>query len=414
MNIAVLGNGAREDAISEKLISENNKVFLINNNNIRKNNVDIDINDFEKIKSFCLDNKVELIIVGPENLLANGIVDYFQNTNIKVFGPNKYASLLESSKVFAKEFMKRNNVATADYISFDKFDELEIKKVINEKNGVLALKYDGLAAGKGVFVSDNIEDAYKNLEIIKDKYLSDNFKLIIEDSLVGREISIMSFTDSNVIKIFQASQDYKLSGNNNTGFNTGGMGAITPLDFVTTEVLSEINNKIINPTLEGLKKDKINYNGFLYFGIILTKRGPYLLEYNVRMGDPETQVLLPALKTNFTNLIIKTLNNKLSDIESLKFSEDYYLSLVLANDGYPLNYSNGEKIVIDENLVNCNIYYAGVKRNNNGELLTNGGRILNIVNSNKDINKLKNSVYLCAKHIKFKTKYFRDDIGKVY
>jgi len=416
MNIAVIGKGAREDAISQKLISEGNKVFLINNNNVRDNNIDIDVNDFDKIKFFCIEKKVELIIVGPEDLLANGIVDYFSETEIDIFGPNKEASKLESSKIFAKEFMCKYGVSTAEYSSFDDVNDNSVLTEIERRNGVLALKYDGLAAGKGVFISDNLNDAYKNLELLKTKYLNDeNLKFIIEDKLEGREISIMAVTDSKSIRLFQASQDYKLSKDYNKGLNTGGMGAITPLDFVDKDVLDKIKKDIVQPTLKGLKKENNKYLGFLYFGIILTSKGPYLLEYNVRMGDPETQVLLPSLKSSFTKLIMDTINNKLDKSKELVFDDKYYISLVLASMGYPLKYNSGDKItIISQDSSSVKIYYAGVKRNSFGDLLTNGGRVLNIVASSKDVEEVKNSVYSYAKGISFASKYFRRDIGIVY
>lgn len=413
MNIVVIGKGAREDAITQKLLNEGNKVYLINESNIKNNNINIKVDNFFKIKEFCNNKNIELIIVGPEDLLVKGITDYFNNTNIKVFGPEQAYTFLESSKIEAKDFMKRNGVQTASYIAFKKLEESKIKQIINEKNGNLVLKYDGLAAGKGVLLSNNIKDALNNLEILKTKY-GKNLKLVIEDKLIGSEISIMSVTDGKNIKIFQASQDYKLSHNFNKGINTGGMGAVTPLDFVTDDILNEIKKKIITPTINGLKKENIDYVGFLYFGIILTKDGPFLLEYNIRLGDPETQVLLPAMKTNLTNLITQTLNKNLKKIKEIKFDSKYYMSLVLASKGYPLNYDINKLIKINRKTLNCDILYAGVRKDKDNNLLTNGGRVLNIVSSDNNLENLKNSIYECAKNINFETKYYRDDIGTIY
>ncbi len=413
MNIAVIGKGAREDAIAQKLLNEGNKVYLINESNIKNNNVNIKVDDFFKIKEFCNHKNIELIIVGPEDLLVKGITDYFNNTNIKVFGPKQDYTFLESSKIKAKYFMKKNEVQTAPYIAFEKFEENKIKQIINEKKGNLVLKYDGLAAGKGVLISNNIKDALNNLEVLKTKY-GKNLKLIIEDRLIGSELSIMSITDGKNIKIFQASQDYKLSHNFNKGLNTGGMGAITPVDFITDNILSEIKKKIIMPTINGFKKENIHYLGFLYFGIILTKEGPFLLEYNIRLGDPETQVLLPAMKTNLTNLINLTLDKNLDKIEEIEFNSQYYMSLVLASKGYPLDYATNKIIKINKKDLNCNIFYAGVKKDENNNLLTNGGRVLNIVSSDNNLERLKNTVYKCAENIDFETKYYRDDIGTIY
>jgi len=413
MNIAVVGKGAREDAIAQKLIKENNTVYLINENNVRNNNIDIKVDDFSKIKEFCIDKNIKLVIIGPEDLLVKGIVDYFEDTDIRVFGPKKEYSKLESSKIYAKNFMKRNKVQTAEYMVFEKFDEKEIIKVIKEKNGNMVLKYDGLAAGKGVLISNNIKTALNNLNTLKSKY-GNNLKLIIEDKLFGKEISVMSVTDGKDIKLFQAVQDYKLSHNNNKGLNTGGMGAITPLNFINDEILDEINTKIITPTLNGFKKENINYMGFLYFGIILTSDGPHLLEYNIRLGDPETQVLLPAMKSNLTNIINNALDNKLSETDNLKFENKYYISLVLASKGYPLQYNIGEKITFNFKSNKYDIFYAGVKKNSKGELLTNGGRVINIVASDSNLKSLKNTVYKYANEVNFKDKYYRDDIGKLY
>jgi len=412
MNIAVVGKGAREEAIARKLINENNKVYLINENNIKNYHINMKTNEFSEIKKFCNEQNIELIIAGSEDLLVNGIADYFSGTNIKVFGPEQKYTFLEGSKIKAKNFMKRNGIQTALYTAFNKFDEDKIKKIIKQKNGNIVLKYDGLAAGKGVLISKNYNQALKNLETLKNKY--NNPELLIEERLIGREISIMSVTNGKDIKIFQPSQDYKLSHNFNKGLNTGGMGAVTPLDFVTDDVLKEIKNKIITPTINGFKKESIKYRGFLYFGIILTERGPFLLEYNIRLGDPETQVLLPAMKTNLTDLLTQTLNGSLSKTEEIEFDENYHMALVLASKGYPLNYETNKPIKTDYKKLDCDILYAGVKKDENNNLLTNGGRVLNIVSSDKNMKNLIKKVYKCTENIDFENKYHRDDIGTIY
>jgi phosphoribosylamine--glycine ligase len=415
MNIAVIGKGAREDAISQKLMQEGNIVYLINENNVRDNNIDIKIDDFKKIKEFCLNKNIELIIVGPEDLLVKGIVNYFDKTNIKIFGPKKEASILESSKIFSKKFMTRNGISTANYIVFEVFNEDEIKKIILEKKGVLVLKYDGLASGKGVFISNDLDSAFKNLQTIKEKYLkNNNLKLIIEDKLLGRELSIMAITDGKDIRLFQASQDYKLSHNKNKGLNTGGMGAITPIDFINDKIMQKIKDKIIDPTIKGFQNESIDYVGFLYFGIMIVNEEPFLLEYNVRLGDPETQVLLPSMKSSLSELIVSTLANDLSKNGEIIFDDKYHISLVLASKGYPLSYPINEEIIFGGNISDCNIYYAGVRKNHLGVLLTNGGRVLNIVTTSDTIREVKNTVYDCAEEIDFKSKYYRDDIGTIY
>ena len=408
MKIAVIGQGAREHAISEKLLKEKNRVYWINDNNPTNYSVKIKINDFEKIYDFLKEKNIDLIIPGPEILLANGITDFFEKKGIRVIGPKKKYTFLETSKSEAKKFMKRNNVQTADFKIF-KNDYNGIIKEIEKKDGKIALKYDFLAAGKGVFVSKNKETALNNLDFIIKNFGN---SIIAEEKLNGREISVITITDGETIKILPPATDYKLSADNNKGYNTGGMGAITLPDMINREIMNEIKEKIIYPTLNGFKKENIFYKGFLYFGIMITQKGPFLLEYNIRLGDPETQVILPSLKSSFTELILNTVSNKLNTIKNPSFQNDYYMTLVLAGKGYPLKYETGKLITIPKNN-DCDIYYAGVKKEH-GKLITSGGRVLNLVGHDKNLNELRKKIYGCAEKIKFDNKYYRKDIGIIY
>ncbi|MCK5851405.1 phosphoribosylamine--glycine ligase [bacterium] len=409
MKVAILGSGGREHALAWKFsqsVGEEN-VFLLSGNGGTKNNIDIGVNQFPEIKGFCVENKIDLLFVGPEDPLANGIIDYFKGSGIRVFGPDKRAAQLEGSKIYAKEFMGKYGVATADFKEFN--DSAASEAYIKELDGKLVIKYDGLAAGKGVFVCSNIDEALKALNEIVTKYGADS-KWLIEEKLEGQEISIIGFTDGKDIQLLLPSQDHKPAYDGDTGPNTGGMGAYCPVPFCDEALIEKIKKEIINPTLNGLKTESFDYKGIVYFGIMMSASGPKLLEYNVRFGDPETEVLLPSMKSDIVGLVDACFNGSLKDFK-MEFNDGYFVDVVLASGGYPGSYKKGLEIkglqnVSDEAIV----FHAGTKMEN-GVPVTSGGRVLNVVAQADTLEKaIENSYKACAE-IKFDHMYYRKDIA---
>jgi len=410
MNIAIIGSGGREHALEWKLAKSSNaeKIFVLPGNGGTKNNVKIDVNNFENIKEFCLEKNVELIVVGPEVPLVEGIVDHFLDTNIKVFGPDKKAAMLENSKIFSKHFMKKYSVATADYWEFSV--EKDATEIVQKLDGKLVLKYDGLAGGKGVFVCDSVKEAMDSIQEIKARY-GDTAKYLIEEKLIGQEVSIIGITDGKDIQLLLPSQDHKQLFDGDKGPNTGGMGAYCPATFVDEKLMATIKSDIIEPTIAGIKNEKFNYKGVIYFGLMLTDDGPKVLEYNIRFGDPETEVILPSLKSDLLELILACFDGNLS-ITKPEFYKKYFVDVVLASGGYPNKYEKEYTISGLGNLSNETIIFHAGTRKENGKILTNGGRVLNVVTSGNDLNSTIEKVYKECEKISFKDIYYRKDIGK--
>ncbi len=407
---AILGSGGREHAIAWKFAQtlkwEN--VFTLPGNGGIPNSHSVNINDFEEIERFCIYNKIDMIFVGPEQPLAAGIVDYFKDKNIKVFGPDKQSAQLEASKIFAKQFMQKYGVATANFEIFNNTNDA--KHTIAKKLGDLVIKFDGLAAGKGVFVCSTIEEANEALSELEKSY-GENVSFIIEDKIKGDEISIIGFTDGKTIKLLQASQDHKQLLDSDKGPNTGGMGAYSPVDGISNELMQKIRDKIINPTLKGIQAEKMDYKGVIYFGIMVKNAEPYLLEYNVRFGDPETEVLLPALKTDLYKIADTCISGNLENI-NFEFEEDYFADIVLVSGGYPKAYNKNYVINgLSEISENTLIFHAGTKKEAD-IILTNGGRVINVVGRGKTLNKALDNAYREVNKIYFKNMFFREDIGK--
>ena len=410
MKVAIIGSGGREHAIFWKLSQSKlvEKVFVLPGNGGTENNVDIDINDFEQILHFCRHNTIELLFVGPEDPLANGIVDYFQDTPVMVFGPEKRAAFLESSKIWSKNFMQKYGVATADFWEFDNATESFGK--IAELNGNCVIKYDGLAAGKGVFVCSNEAEAKNAVCEITKKY-GKNSPFLIEEKLIGKELSLLAFTDGKNYQLLLPSQDHKQLLDGDKGPNTGGMGAFCPVPFYDENLKLQIEKEIIIPTMQGISNENFNYKGVLYFGVMITEAGPKLLEYNVRLGDPETEVVLPSLKSDFAELILACFEGSLKKYQ-VKFSENYFVDVVLASGGYPHQYEKNYGISglqnVDENTL---IFHAGTQKTD-GKILTNGGRVLNVVCKGETLQKAIKNVYAECEKIQFKDVYYRKDIGQ--
>lgn len=408
--IAIIGSGGREHALAWKFAQTLNweNVFTLPGNGGISNSHFVNINDFEEVERFCIYNNIDLIFVGPEQPLAGGIVDFFNNKNIKVFGPDKQAAKLEASKIFAKQFMQKYGVATADFGIFNNINDA--KYTVAKKLGDLVIKFDGLAAGKGVFVCSSIEEANAALEELQSTY-GEHVNFIIEDKIKGDEISIIGFTDGKTIKLLQTSQDHKQLLDGDKGPNTGGMGAYSPVPDISKDLLKKINIDIVNPTLKGIQSEKMNYKGVIYFGIMIKEGNPYLLEYNVRFGDPETEVLLPALKNDLYEVVTKCLSGNLKDID-FEFEEDYFADVVLVSGGYPKSYEKGYEISgLDDVDKDTLVFHAGTKKEA-GIILTNAGRVLNIVARGKTLNKALDDAYKQVNKIYFKKMYFREDIGK--
>ncbi|NQV19639.1 MAG: phosphoribosylamine--glycine ligase [Armatimonadetes bacterium] len=418
MKIAVIGSGGREHAIAWKLNQSElaEKVYVLPGNGGTKNNIKIDINDFNGIKNFCESEKVELIFVGPEVPLVNGIVDYFKDSSIKVFGPGKAAAQLEGSKVFAKKFMRKYGVATGDYHEFGESktnccQQLTIfpKDTINKMKGNCVIKYDGLAAGKGVYVCSSVEEAEDAVNTIKQIY-GEEASFLIEEKLEGSELSILAFTDGEKYQLLLPSQDHKQLLDRDKGPNTGGMGAFCPVPFYTDELSKQIVKDIIKLTIEGIEAENFNYKGVVYFGLMITDEGPKLLEYNVRLGDPETEVVLPAFKGDLLELVLSCFNGTLKDFQ-MEFYDGYFVDVVLTSGGYPREYKKGIEICDLKESKDELIFHAGTKKEGD-KFLTNGGRVLNIVARGETLDNAIENAYEKVKLFYFEDMFFRKDIGK--
>lgn len=411
MKIAVLGSGGREHAIAWKLGAEigPKNVFVLPGNGGTQNNAPINISDFDAIKAFCLQNDVELIFVGPEVPLSNGIVDFFKDSPIRVFGPTQAAARLESSKIFAKIFMSENGVRTADYWICENTDDAV--SIVEQLNGDMVIKYDGLAGGKGVFVCSSAEEGVAGLKQLS-KNFGSNCRFLIERRLIGYEVSLIGITDGQSIKLLHPSQDHKQLLDGDKGPNTGGMGAYCPFPLAES-VLQSIKETIINPTLKGIQGNNMDYKGIIYFGIMVCEDGPYLLEYNVRFGDPETEVLLPAMQSSLSEAVWACLNGSLENYD-ITFNNRYWIDVVLAAAGYPGSYTTGLPIEISPSIAHDTlVFHAGTeRRNSDGQLVVSGGRVLNVVVGGNSLAEAIGKAYIECEKINFDGVQYRRDIGQ--
>ena len=420
MKILIVGSGGREHAIAWKL-SQNKKIekiFIAPGNAVIKLIPNAEIielsNDIDEYVNFSKENNIDLTIVGSEELLVQGIVDKFKENELKIFGPNKKSAILEGSKVYSKDFMKKYGIKTAIYEIFDDFNNAK-EFLSNYKNFPVVIKASGLAAGKGVIIAKDLDESIKAIDdiMITKKFGSAGDKVVIEEFLDGVEASILSFTDSKIIVPLISAKDHKKIGENETGLNTGGMGVISPNPYVTDSIFEEFKNEIMNPTLNGIQNEGMDFEGVIFFGIMITKKGVYLLEYNMRMGDPETQAVLPLLENDLLELISKIFDKKLSEVE-IKWKPLHSCCVVGASAGYPENYENGNLILgieeYTENEENI-LFLAGSKSDENGNFLTNGGRVLNAVGLGKTLEEARKNAYSLIGKIKFDGIYFRKDIG---
>lgn len=412
MKVLIIGSGGREHAIACK-IAENknvNKIYCaIGNGGTQDIGENIDLKTVDEILNFAKKNKIDLTIVGSEELLVGGIVDKFKDNNLNIIGPNKHGAILEGSKVFAKDFMKKYGIKTAKYETFD--DRESAKKYLDSCEFPLVIKASGLAAGKGVIIATDYDMALKTIDdIMLNKEFGDaGSQIVIEEFLDGVEASILSITDCKTILPFISAKDHKKIGENETGLNTGGMGAIAPNPYVTQEVYDEFYKNILLPTLDGIKKENMDFAGFIFFGLMITKKGVYLLEYNMRLGDPETQAILPLMENDLIEVIESAINKELKNL-NLKWKDKSACCVVLASGGYPQKYNKGYEIT-GLNDVNTQVYMAGVNKKDD-KYYTNGGRVLNVVALGDTLQNAIDNAYSGLEKIDFKDKYCRKDIGR--
>lgn len=418
MNVLVIGSGGREHAFGWKISKSKipNKLFFAPGNAGTESigiNLDVDISNFNQLKNTIVGNNINLVLVGPEVPLVSGISDFIHSNKklkkINVIGPKKLGAMLEGSKSFAKEFMERHNIPTAPYKKFSLKNLNDGLDYLESISPPYVLKANGLAAGKGVLIINELEKAKNSLvEMLKNKkFGSASKEVVIEGFLDGIELSCFVLTDGDSFITLPYAKDYKRIGEGDSGLNTGGMGAISPVPFNDKDFKNKIENKIIKPTIKGLKKDNIDYLGFIFIGLINVKGEPFVIEYNVRMGDPETQVVLPRIKNDFLEILLATANNKLSEIK-LDVSPNYAVTIVSVSGGYPESYEKGLDVLgdIDQELV----FQAGTLKKNN-KIVTNGGRVFSSTALGSSIKIALSKAYKNLKKIKFKGMYFRKDIG---
>ncbi|WP_396139356.1 phosphoribosylamine--glycine ligase [Flavobacterium sp.] len=421
MVILLLGSGGREHALASKMLqsSKCSTLFVAPGNAgtaaIAKN-ITINPTDFNALKSFAIQEKVEMLVVGPEDPLVLGIYDFFKKdselSHIPVIGPSKVGAQLEGSKEFAKEFLVKHKIPTAAY---DSFTAATVEKgclFLETLQPPYVLKADGLAAGKGVLIIQDLEEAKTELRnmLVHAKFGNASAKVVIEEFLDGIELSCFVLTDGQQYKILPTAKDYKRIGEGDTGLNTGGMGAISPAPFADSVLLDKIETRIVKPTVEGLQKDGIEYKGFIFIGLIIVKGEPIVIEYNVRMGDPETEVVIPRIKSDLVELFQAVANGNLNDV-SLAIDQRSATTVMIVSGGYPEEYEKGKEIFGLDKMEDSLVYHAGTKIEN-GKLVTNGGRVLAITSFGNDFQEAIKKSYQNIDKLHFDKMYFRKDIGK--
>ena len=415
MNIALIGSGGREHALCQKIFESRltNKIYCIPGNagtSEIAQNIDIDVLNFKKVFQIIKLKKIDLVIVGPEEPLVKGLVDFLSKKKIKVFGPNKFASKLEGSKAFMKKLCKIKKIPTADFKICN--NKSQVLKFLKNSKLPIVVKADGLAAGKGVTICKSRSQVLKiSGEIFKGKFKSSK-KLVLEEFLNGEEASYFVITDGKNIKFFGSAQDHKRVGERDKGPNTGGMGAYSPALIINKDIEKKIVRRIIEPTLLTLREKKRPYRGFLYIGLMIKNNEPFLIEYNVRMGDPECQVIIPRLKTDIVKIFLNTLENKLKKTK-IMWHKKKCMTIVLCSKGYPGSYKKG-KIIQNLNKLKLEkksfIYHAGTKISN-GSILSNGGRVLNVTSMGDNFFKIRRRILSFIKKINWKYGFYRKDIG---
>ena len=418
MKVMIIGGGGREHAIAAKVAQSSrvDKIYCAPGNaGIAQlaECVPISVMEFDKLADFACENEVDLVIVGPDDPLVGGIVDVLESRGLKVFGPNKMAAILEGSKAFSKDLMKKYNIPTAAYESFDDSDRAI--DYIMSVDLPIVLKADGLALGKGVLICNTREEALDGIRtiMVDRKFGSAGNKLVVEQFMTGREVSVLSYTDGNTIKTMTSAQDHKRAHDNDEGLNTGGMGTFSPSPFYTEEVDEFCKKYIYQATVDAMKAEGRTFKGIIFFGLMITEDGPKVLEYNARFGDPEAQVVLPRMKTDIIDVMEACVDGRLNEIE-LEFEDNAAVCVVLASDGYPEHYEKGYEITGLESFEGKEGYYAfhaGTK-SVDGKVVTNGGRVIGITATGSDLVKARANAYEATEWVHFDNKYMRHDIGK--
>jgi len=421
MNILIIGSGGREHTLSWKIKQSRHcdQLFILPGNAGTAKlgeNINLNPNNFEEVKDLVIEKDIELVIVGPEEPLVNGIVDFFESQNelknVKIFGPSKKGAQLEGSKDFSKDFMFRNKIPCANSKTFNSKNIKEGFSFLEEISPPYVLKADGLAAGKGVLIIDNIDEAKRELSemLINKKFGDASRSVLIEEFLDGIEVSVFFITDGKDYIMLPEAKDYKRIGDGDKGPNTGGMGAVSPVSFADDDFMKKVKNKVVKRTIHGINSEKINYKGFVFAGLMNVNGEPFVIEYNVRMGDPETQVVIPRLKNDLAEIILMCLEGDLDKV-STEFKREYATTVILASNGYPEKYTKGKKIskVYDDE--GTLIFHAGTKLVG-GDIISNGGRVLACTGFGSGLSEALENSYRKADEILWDDKYFRKDIGK--
>ena len=419
MKILIVGGGGREHAIAAAVARspKADKIYCAPGNaGIAEvaECVPLGVDEFDKIASFAKEKEVDLVIVGPDDPLAAGIVDVLEAAGLRVFGPRKNAAILEGSKAFSKDLMKKYNIPTAAYETFE--DAQKAAEYLETASFPIVLKADGLALGKGVLICNTKEEALEGVKsIMTDKQFgSAGNCMVVEEYMTGREVSVLSFVDGKHIKIMTSAQDHKRACDGDKGLNTGGMGTFSPSPFYTKEVDDFCKQYIYQPTVDAMAKEGREFKGIIFFGLMLTEKGPRVLEYNARFGDPEAQVVLPRMKNDIIDVVEACIDGTLDQID-LQFEDNAAVCVVLASQGYPVKYEKGLKISGLEKFKDADgyfCYHAGTKFDSEGNIVTNGGRVLGITATGKDLKAARANAYEAAGWADFANKYMRTDIGK--
>ena len=420
MTILILGSGGREHTFAWKIAQSHlcKQLYVAPGNSGTSQiaeNININVTDFTAIKDLVLDKKIEMLVVGPEDPLVLGIHDFFLSDeelkNVSVIGPQKAAAQLEGSKEFAKEFMFRHNIPTAAYKSFTKENVEEGFLFLETLKSPFVLKADGLAAGKGVLILNDLNEAKTELKLmlVDAKFGEASTKVVIEEFLDGIELSYFVLTDGKHYKILPTAKDYKRIGEGDTGLNTGGMGAVSPVPFADEVLMKKIEERVVKPTITGLQKDNLPYKGFVFIGLIIVNNNPFVIEYNVRMGDPETEVVLPLLKNDLVEIFKAISEERLNDID-IEINNQTAATVMLVSGGYPETYLKGKEISGIENIKDSLIFHAGAKLEN-GKVVTSGGRVMAITSFGKTHQEAIKKSYQSIENLHFDKMYFRKDIG---